>query len=86
MITIANINYNKNYSKMDGIYAFKKGMDQVPLGKAQLVKDDLMQALNIKSRAAWLRRLKGQIDPKVSEIKAVETVFAKHCIKQIWGS
>lgn len=65
--------------------SFKKGFDQVPVGKAQLVKDELMQALKIKSRAAWIRRLNGQVDPKVSEIESVEEVFAKHSIKQIWG-
>ncbi len=65
--------------------SFKKGFDQVPIGKADQVKTEIMQSLNIKSKAAWERRLKGNVDPRLSEIKSVETVFAKHGIKQVWG-
>lgn len=66
-------------------FSFKKGFLQVPLGKVDEVKNDLMQSLNISSRAAWLRRLDGNVDPKASEIEAIEAVFHKHSIKNIWG-
>ncbi|MBV5348903.1 hypothetical protein JZU61_04505 [bacterium] len=66
-------------------YAFNRGFNQVSVGNAPLLKEELMKALKIKSRAAWIRRINGQVDPKVSEINSVETVFAKYGIKQVWG-
>jgi hypothetical protein len=65
--------------------SFKKGFDQVPYGKAEELKAKLMGALKIKSRAAWLRRLNGNVDPKASEINAVDAVFAEYGITKGWG-
>lgn len=70
---------------MSNNYSFKKGLDQVPLGKVQDIKSELMSALDIKSHPAWLRRLRGDVDPKASEISAIEGVFQKYGIKQVWG-
>ena len=69
---------------METSYSFKKGFDQVPVGKAEAVKAELMMALKIESKSAWLRRLNGNVDPRVSEIAAVESVFAAHGIKNVW--
>lgn len=70
---------------MEVNYSFKKGFDQVPIGIAQKVKTELMQALKIKSRAAWLRRLSGKTDYRVSQVKSVEEVFHRHGITNVWG-
>ena len=70
---------------MERLNSFKKGFDQVPVGKAEAVKAELMAALKITTKSAWERRITGNVDPRVSEIKAVEAVFATHGIKQVWG-
>lgn len=66
-------------------YSFQKGFNQVPVGKASEVREELMKALSITSRPGWLSRLKGRIVPKVTEARAIEQVFAKHGIKNVWG-
>jgi hypothetical protein len=70
---------------MEKNYSFKRGFNQVPIGKADTVKKEIMESLEIISKAAWERRLNGNVDPRVSEITAIEAVFAKHGIKQVWG-
>lgn len=45
----------------------------------------LMAALNINTRMAFLNRLKGEVEPKVSEARAIEAVFAEYGIKDVWG-
>lgn len=49
------------------------------------VKSDIMQALCISSRPAWLARLNGTIEPKVSEAQAIEDIFKKYGVSDIWG-
>lgn len=66
-------------------YSFKKGYNQVPVGKVKEVKAELMQELGIKSDPSWLTRLRGNYDPKVSDIRAIERVFSKHGITDVWG-
>lgn len=67
-------------------YSFRKGFDQVPVGIVKKVKAELMSALGVKSYPAWLNRLRGNIEPKVSEVQAIEKVFANYGITNIWGS
>ena len=67
-------------------YSFQKGLDKVPSGKLQEVKSEIMKALKIKSHPQWLKRLRGEIDPKTKEVTAIEDVFKKHGIKDIWGN
>ncbi len=66
-------------------FSFEKGFNQVQKKDIQAVKQELMQALDIKTRPAWYGRLRGQVEPKVSEAKAIEEVFAKYGIKDVWG-
>lgn len=66
--------------------SFKKGFDQVPVGKVKQIKTELMEALNISSRTSWRSRLKGWVKPSESEIQAIESIFAKYKIKNIWGN
>jgi len=44
-----------------------------------------MKALNIQSRAGWGRRLKGDVEPLVSEAEAIKAVFEKYSITDPWG-
>lgn len=66
-------------------FAFQLGMSQVRLCDNQRIRKELMEALNVKTRAAFLNRMKGDVEPKVSEYKAVEDIFAKYGIKKVWG-
>jgi hypothetical protein len=67
-------------------YSYQKGLNQVPLGKITEIKKELMEALKITSHPAWLRRLKGEVDPKTKEITSIEEVFQRYGVtKEIWG-
>jgi hypothetical protein len=66
-------------------FSFKKGFGQVQNKDLQEVKSELMTTLNIKTRYAWGQRLKGEVEPRISEAQAIETIFTKRGIKDIWG-
>lgn len=66
-------------------FSFQKGWSQVKLGDIDGCRKKLMAALNITTRAAWGKRLKGEVEPKISEARAIETIFAEYGIKDVWG-
>lgn len=66
-------------------FAFQLGLSQVKNRDIQKVKKELMQKLGLSSRMAFLNRVKGNVEPKVSEAKAIEETFAKYGIKEVWG-
>ena len=66
-------------------YSFQKGYQQVPLRYESEVKDRIMSALNIKTRSAWGERLKGNVEPKISEAMKLEEIFYAYGITDIWG-
>lgn len=67
-------------------FSFNKGWSQVKNGDVRKCKKRLMDALGIKTRVAFLNRLKGEVEPKVSEAKAIEAIFAEYGIKEVWGA
>lgn len=66
-------------------FAFKKGWGQVTLSAAKACRKDLMDSLGVTTRVAFLNRMKGEVEPKISEVRAIEKVFAKYGIKDVWG-
>lgn len=66
-------------------YSFKKGYDQVQRKDVVNVRAEIMAALKITTRMAFYKRLHGEVEPKVSEVPAIEAVFIKYGIKNIWG-
>lgn len=66
-------------------FSFKQGWLQVQQKDARTVKQKIMERLGITTRVSWEKRLKGEIEPKVSEAKAIEDVFAEYKIKNVWG-
>lgn len=66
-------------------FAFQLGWSQVKNGDLPKVRKELMNVLGVTTRAAFLARLKGDVEPKVSQAKAVERVFAKYGVKNVWG-
>jgi hypothetical protein len=66
-------------------FSFLKGWLKVPQGKVHEVRVKLMKALNITTRVAFLDRLNGKVEPKVTEHAAIEEIFKGYGIKDIWG-
>ena len=66
-------------------FSFSRGWSQVKNGDISECRNKLMEVLGIKTRAAFLNRLKGDVEPKVSEVRAIESVFAEYGITDIWG-
>jgi len=67
------------------LFSFNKGWSQVKNGDIARCREQLMAALNISSRVAFLNRLKGEVEPKISEVRAIESVFAEYGITDVWG-
>ena len=67
-------------------YSFRSGFNQIQIGKVIEFKKEMMSALSINSRTSWVRRLNGNIIPKVSEKVIIEQVFKNYGVtKNIWG-
>jgi protoheme ferro-lyase len=68
-------------------HSFKKGFNQVQAGVQKQVRRELMEVLSITSRPGFIARLKGKIEPKVTEAAAIEAVFARHGVpkSKVWG-
>lgn len=66
-------------------FSFLKGFNQVKRKDIAKVKRELMETLQITTRPAWDSRLKGKVEPRVSEAEAIESVFSKYGIKEVWG-
>lgn len=67
------------------MFSFSKGWSQVKNGDIQECRAELMEALGIRTRAAFLLRLKGEVEPRISEVRAIEGVFSKFGIHDVWG-
>lgn len=67
-------------------FSFAKGWAQVRQCDVANCRKELMQVLNVTTRAAFLQRMKGNVIPNVLEAKNVEKVFAKYGIKDMWGA
>lgn len=66
-------------------FSFEKGYNQVKRGELKIVKNEIMSALNLLSKQAFYARLYGKVEPRMSEIAAIEQVFKNHGITEIWG-
>lgn len=67
-------------------FSFLKGWGQVTQNDSKQVKTEIMTALKINTRAGWGQRLRGDVEPRVSEAKAIEVIFAKYKITEVWGN
>lgn len=69
-------------------FSFLKGWSQVRQKDVKEVKQKIMSVLKLKpdSRVAFSRRLNGHVEPKVSEAKAIEEIFAEYGITEPWGT
>ena len=66
-------------------FSFQRGWSQVRRCDMPAVKQELMDALNINSRNSFYERTIGKIEPRVSEHNAIEAIFKKYGITDVWG-
>ena len=67
-------------------FSFKMGFSQLRQKDVPKVKERIMSSLGITTRSSWSARLNGAVEPKVSEAKTIELIFADYGIKQVWGA
>ena len=67
-------------------FSFLRGWSQVKNFQMQQVKNEILAALGLKTRVSWYQRLYGNIEPRITEAKAIEAVFAKYGINDVWGA
>ncbi len=66
-------------------FSFNRGWSQVKNGDITECRAKLMSVLGIRTRVAFLNRLKGEVEPKISEARAIEQVFAEYGVTEVWG-
>ena len=67
-------------------FSFKKGYNKVQRRDLPAIQKELMKALRINNRNSFYLRLNGKIEPKISEAEAIERIFLKFGITDIWGA
>ena len=66
-------------------FAFKKGYGQVQQKDLPAVRKELMSALGVNTRVSLGNYMRGLVEPKVTQAQAIEAVFNKYGITEIWG-
>ena len=66
-------------------FSFKKGWGQVQQKDSKEVRERIEKCLGIRNRNSFYNRLNGDIEPKVSEAKSIEVIFADYGITEVWG-
>lgn len=66
-------------------YGFRNGWLLLPVKLQREVKTKIALALNIKE-ISFYARLSGKVEPTISEAKAIEEIFKKYGIKDVWGN
>lgn len=66
---------------------FEQGLNLVKFGDYKAVVAELYSVLGINNRTSFAAYKRGAIEPKVSQVAAIESVFAKYGVskQQIWG-
>ena len=57
----------------------------MPRNKTEEVRLRIMDALGLQTRNTFYIRLRGKIEPKVSEAEKIENIFREYGITEIWG-
>ncbi|MCC8174131.1 MAG: hypothetical protein LIO65_07105 [Odoribacter sp.] len=70
----------KNYKE-----GFNKGWGQLQTKGVPQVKEELLVALGINNRVSLSHYKTGKLEPKASQAAAVESVFNKYGITEVWG-
>ena len=57
----------------------------MPRNKTEEVRLRIMDALGLQTRNTFYIRLRGKIEPKVSEAEKIENIFKEYGITEVWG-
>jgi hypothetical protein len=72
-------------TQSDRNYSFHKGYSQIALKDTKKIRREIMDTLGRKENSSqWYQRLRGDVEPKISEVHAIEAIFAKYRITDIW--
>ena len=66
-------------------FSFQRGYNQIQIQHKNEVKMKIMRALKITTPTSWYQRLNGNVEPRISEARKIEAIFARYGIKDIWG-
>lgn len=77
--------YKGNKKMNTATWSFERGFQQLRLCDVDEVRAEIMDVLGVTTNMSFLRRKAGKIEPKISEARAVEEIFAKRGITDVWG-
>lgn len=66
-------------------FAFERGWEKVPKKIQRIIKKKIMEGLELRTISAFYCRLRGEVEPKITEHLVIETAFKKHGVTDIWG-
>ncbi len=66
-------------------FSFQRGFGQIQNKDLPAVRKELMKALGVTTRMSLNNYLNGKVVPKVPQAEAVESVFNRYGITEIWG-
>ena len=64
---------------------FITGWSQIPPCFREQARQELMAAFGIDAYSQFYYRMRGEVEPRKSQIEAIESVFAKYGVTEIWG-
>jgi hypothetical protein len=67
-------------------YAFNKGWRKANEDQKKALMKGLMKIYDVTSVQAVYARIRGDVEPKISQAKATEKLFARSGITEIWGA
>jgi len=69
-------------------FSFIKGWNELKGKDRAAVKKEIMAAFGMTTNAAFCARRRGAVEPRVSEVAAIEEIFAKYGVKakDVWGN
>lgn len=70
---------------MNNNFSFRRGWLQLRSMDMPSVKEKIQRQLAVGD-ASFYKRLRGEVEPKVSEAEAIEKIFAEYGIKDVWGN
>ena len=65
--------------------SFNRGWSQIPHCFRKEVRNKLMDVFGIRTVSQFYARLRGEVEPKKSQIAAIEEVFREYNISDVWG-
>jgi hypothetical protein len=62
----------------------KRAYDQIPKGLASQLREELKEAIGVKTDVNLYTYIRGDVEPKLSQALAIEKVFQKYGISVNW--